>query len=122
LRRSTVLPAALMALVGLTLGACGSSGTKTSSAVPGAGTPAGGHLVTIKGYAYEPAKLTIKAGTAVDVANKDSEPHTLTADDKSFDTGNIEKGKSKALTLGAPGTYHYYCTLHPYMKGTITVQ
>jgi plastocyanin len=108
-----------VAALTLVLGACSSSGAKTSSAVPGAGSSAG--VVTIKGYAYKPGKLTIAAGTTLEVTNKDSEPHTLTADDKSFDTGNLNKDRSKAITLPSAGTFHYYCTLHPYMKGTITV-
>ena len=117
MRRTPVLIAALA----LVLGACGSSGTTARSSATAA-VPAPSRLVTIKGFNYRPSRLRIVVGTTLQVVNKDSEPHTLTADDKSFDTGNIEKGKSKALTLGTPGTYHYYCTLHPYMKGTITVQ
>jgi plastocyanin len=121
LRRAPVLPVALVAALTLVLGACGSSGTKKASSAA-APTAAGARLVTIKGYAYKPGKLTLKTGTTLEVTNKDSEPHTLTADDKSFDTGNLDKGSSKAVTLGTAGTFHYYCTLHPYMKGTITVQ
>ena len=121
MRRAPVFPVALAVVLPLVLGACGSSGAKgTSAAVTP--TPAGARIVTIKGYVYKPGKLTLKAGTSLDVINKDSEPHTLTADDKSFDTGNLDKGRSKTITLTAAGAFPYYCTLHPYMKGTITVQ
>jgi plastocyanin len=121
LPRSPILPIVLAAGLTLALGACGSSGTKkaASATAPAAG---GARPVTIKGYAYKPGKLTIKAGTTLDVTNKDSEPHTLTADDKSFDTGNLSKNRSKPITLTKTGTFPYYCTLHPYMKGTITVR
>jgi len=121
LRRSHILTTALIAALALLVGACGSSGAKTSSAVPSPRT-AGARLVTIKGFAYEPGTLTLKRGTTLEVTNKDSEPHTLTADDKSFDTGDLNKNHSKTITLTTAGTFHYYCRLHPYMKGTITVQ
>src|SRR5438132_2224866 len=102
-RRAPVFPVALAVVLPLVLGACGSSGAKTSSAAL-TPTPAGARIVTIKGFAYKPSKLTLAAGTTIEVTNKDSEPHTLTADDKSFDTGNLDKGRSKRITLTTAGT------------------
>ena len=121
MRRAPVFPVALAVVLPLVLGACGSSGAKgTSAAVTP--TPAGARIVTIKGYVYKPGKLTLKAGTSLDVINKDSEPHTLTADDKSFDTGVFQKSDNpKTITLTKAGTFTYTCTVHPFMKGTITV-
>jgi plastocyanin len=82
--------------------------------------------------AYTPATLTVKKGDVVTVTNTDTAPHTATngatpdAPDsaKLFDTSLIMPGKSaqiKTDTL-APGDYPFHCTVHPYMKGTLTVK
>jgi nitrite reductase (NO-forming) len=79
---------------------------------------------------YDPPSADIKKGSAVTWINNDSAPHTATsgspdgeAPGEAFDTGIIGPGKrSGQLTIDAdPGTYDYYCTLHPYMKGQLTV-
>jgi plastocyanin len=90
---------------------------------PMAGTPASasGSAVEIKGFAFNPATITVPAGTTVTWTNQDAAPHTATADDKSFDTGRIEQGKSGSVTFDKPGTYTYTCTFHPNMKGTVVV-
>ena len=59
------------------------------------------------------------AGTTLTVTNADSDPHTLTADDGSFDTGRIDPGTSATITLDQPGTYTYHCNFHESMTGTI---
>ena len=61
------------------------------------------------------------AGTTLTVTNADSDAHTLTADDGSFDTGTIDPGASATITLDQPGTYTYHCNFHQSMTGTITV-
>jgi plastocyanin len=90
---------------------------------PVAGTPASasGSAVEIKGFAFNPATITVPAGTTVTWTNQDSAPHTATADDTSFDTGRLDPGKSGSVTFDKPGTYTYTCTFHPNMKGTIVV-
>ena len=57
--------------------------------------------------------------TPVAVTNDDGTVHTLTADDGSFDTGNLDGGAEKTITVAAPGTYAYHCDIHNYMTGTI---
>ncbi|MBT2526830.1 cupredoxin domain-containing protein [Streptomyces sp. ISL-99] len=80
--------------------------------------------ITIKNFTFKPADLTVGPGTKVTVINEDSTPHTVTASDsKAFDTGNIAAGKT--VTFTAPtsaGTYAYICTIHQYMKGSLTVR
>ena len=78
--------------------------------------------VTIANYSYSPATLTIKVGDTVTWTNQDSVGHTATADDNSFDTGILTKGKSGTITFNKAGTYPYHCTPHPVMKGTIIVE
>lgn len=77
--------------------------------------------VTIVDFAFDPAELTVAAGTTVTWANADSVPHTATAEDGSFDTSTIDGGASASHTFATPGTYPYICAFHPNMTGTITV-
>jgi len=73
---------------------------------------------------YAPATLTVKKGDIITVKNDDTAPHTATSETTKFDTSLIMPGKSaqiKTSTL-TPGDYPYHCTVHPFMKGTITVK
>lgn len=79
------------------------------------------HTVTISNFAFSPANLSIKAGDSVVFINQDSAPHTATADNGSFDTGNLGRGAQATLTFNAPGTFSYFCAIHPMMKGSITI-
>ena len=80
------------------------------------------HAVQIKGFAFAPRTITVKVGDTVTWTNEDSARHTATADDGSFDTGLLAKGQSGSVTFDTPGTYMYFCTPHPNMKGTIVVE
>ena len=77
--------------------------------------------VTIENFSFTPATLEIPVGTTVTFTNQDSVPHTATADDGSFDTGNLDNGASAEVTFDTPGTYTYVCSYHPNMTGTIVV-
>lgn len=77
--------------------------------------------VKISNFAFSPAHITVKAGTKVTWTNEDSIAHSATSDDGKFDTGLVAQGKSGSFTFEKPGTYHYHCMPHPYMKGTVTV-
>lgn len=90
----------------------------TAACQPVAGGTA---TVTIQGFAFDPAGLTVKAGTTVTWTNQDSTNHTATADDGSFNCGVISHGTSKSFTFTTAGTFAYHCAIHTYMKGTITV-
>jgi cytochrome c oxidase subunit II len=82
--------------------------------------------------AYEPNPLTVKVGDTIAVENKDTTPHTVTngkdATDptmgKLFDTSIINAGDSGEIVASDldPGEYPYFCSVHPYMTGTLTVQ
>jgi plastocyanin len=83
---------------------------------------AGGEVdVSIEGFAFNPADITATVGQTVTFTNADSAPHTATLDDGSCTTPNIATGASDALTFNAAGTYPFHCSVHPDMKGTITV-
>ena len=79
------------------------------------------HAVTIQGFAFEPAELTINAGDQVVFTNEDRAPHTATADNGSFDTGTLNRGQSATLTFSGAGTFTYFCAIHPNMKASLTV-
>ena len=77
--------------------------------------------VEIADFAYGPDPVTVQVGGKVTWLNQDSAPHTATADDGSFDTGTLEEGKLKSETFKEPGTYTYFCEIHPTMHGTVEV-
>jgi plastocyanin len=77
--------------------------------------------VSIVEFAYDPDPVVIEEGGKVTWVNRDSAPHTATADDGSFDTGTIETDKLKSESFKQPGTYTYFCEVHPDMHGTVEV-
>lgn len=78
--------------------------------------------VHIKNFAFVPAKLTVPAGSVVRFVNDDSEAHTVTAENRSFDSSGLDSGSAWAYRFAKPGSFAYFCALHPYMKGTIVVR
>lgn len=75
--------------------------------------------VEIKGFAFNPATITIPKGTTVTWAQKDSAIHTVTAD--SFDSGRLGQGQTFSFTFNQAGTFEYRCTIHPSMRGKVIV-
>ena len=82
---------------------------------------AGATSVPIKDFAFKPASVTVSVGDTVTWTNQDQAPHTATANDGSFDTGNLDKGQSGSHTFSKAGTFAYICSVHPSMKGTVVV-
>ncbi|HEV3155382.1 MAG TPA: cupredoxin family copper-binding protein [Candidatus Baltobacteraceae bacterium] len=80
------------------------------------------HVVDIRDFAYKPDSLTIAVGDTVKFVNHDDVGHTVTAKDASFDSKNLDTGKSWSYTFTTAGTYPYLCTVHPSMQATITAQ
>jgi plastocyanin len=123
--RMSMTVAVLAACACLALTACGGSGSSSSTASTAASPPqasASGDAVSIKDFAYSPADLTVSKGTTIKFTNEDSTEHTATADGGGFDTGTIEKGQTKTVTLDTPGTFTYVCSFHPFMHGTVHVK
>jgi plastocyanin len=126
-----LVPALLAALL-LTAGlaACGDD-DDTTSAGPGAGAdtsttaPAeagSGDEVTIVAEDFSLTSVTAKPGEVVHLENRGEKPHTVTADDGSFDTGSTAAGAESELTAPMePGVYAYHCSIHASMTGTLTV-
>jgi len=78
--------------------------------------------VTIDNFNYGPSTVTIPAGTTVVWTNQDDVPHTVTSDDKVFASPVLDTGEKFEYTFRKPGTFPYYCTVHPKMTGKVVVQ
>jgi len=73
--------------------------------------------------AFQPAELTVERGDTVVWINRDIVPHTATAaEPPAWTTGNLLQHRSGRYVAGRPGTVHYFCDLHPVMKGTLRVR
>lgn len=111
-------------LAGVTFVACAST---SGSSATGSPTVAGKTAaVTIKGFAFAPATLTVDKGTVVTFANQDSTTHTVTsganrAKDGKFDQ-QLSGGTEATITFDAPGTFVYFCSIHSTMTATVVVK
>jgi plastocyanin len=85
---------------------------------------AAANAVVIDDFRFGPAVLTVAVGTKVTWTNDDSDPHTVTsaAEPKVIKSPPLDTGDSFAFTFDKPGTYRYFCSIHPHMQGTIVVQ
>jgi plastocyanin len=77
--------------------------------------------VTITGFAFSPEVVEVEAGTEVSWTNEDPTPHTVTAEDASFDSGTLDPGSDFSTRFDRTGTYAYLCQIHPTMRGTVRV-
>jgi amicyanin len=84
--------------------------------------PAEEYQVEIKDYAFKPATLTVKVGEKVTWTNRDEEPHQVGSVDKKLLSPVLDTDGRFSQTFSAPGTYEYYCTLHPRMTGKVVVK
>jgi plastocyanin len=122
-RAMAILLAAVIAVLGLVVSygsAAGSTDVGDRTAAVSTILP---NTVVIKNFAFGPATMVVAPGTKITVVNQDKAPHTVTAVNKSFDTGTIAGGQRGVLTApSTPGTYPYVCTIHPSMTGTLIVK
>jgi plastocyanin len=86
-----------------------------------AGTPDPSRIV-VKDFMFAPMALTVNAGSTVTWANMDDEPHTVVSDTGLFRSGAIDTNESFSFKFDKPGTYHFTCSIHPRMVGTVVVQ
>jgi plastocyanin len=90
--------------------------------VASASPPTETHHILISGFKYQPDVLTAHVGDTVEWKNADIVPHTVTAADKSFNSGAIKPGATWKLIVKKAGTYPYACMPHPNMRGTLIVE
>ena len=86
---------------------------------PAAPAPHAEHIVHIKDFKYAPTQLRVHTGDRVTFVNDDDEAHTVSATAKSFDSGGLDAKDRWMHVFTKPGTFAYFCQLHPYMKATI---
>ena len=121
---------AIFALLAFLLTACSAASTPALAQVPPTTLPAaqspavsGNEVkINISGFKFDPAAVTVKAGTAITWTNLDSANHTVTGDDGSWTSAELANGATFSFTFNKVGTYTYHCNIHTSMKGSITVQ
>ncbi|MGW2248804.1 plastocyanin/azurin family copper-binding protein [Kitasatospora sp. NPDC001660] len=117
-------------------GASGTSGTVAVSAPPSASStspataggqpsaPAAANAVTIQNFAFSPPALTVKVGTKVTWTNTDPDTHTVTSKQGSggpLQSAALATNDTYSYTFTQPGTYPYFCSIHPFMTATVEV-
>lgn len=118
--RSIINPACVLLtifLIGAVVFACNKSGGYGSN--NGGST---GNNISIKNFAFSVSTLTVSSGTVVKWTNNDATAHTVTADDGSFNSGELASGQSYTHTFDSTGTYAYHCTYHPMMTASVVVK
>ncbi len=78
--------------------------------------------VHIDNFAFSPQEITITAGTTVTWVNRDDIPHNVVASNKAFRSKVMDTDQQYSFTFATPGTYEYFCALHPHMKGMVIVK
>jgi len=110
----------LLFIAGMVMISCGKSNgygnNNTTTPPPVTNT------VSIVNMTFSPATLNVPVGTTVTWTNNDNMTHTVTSDASGFDSGDIAPGGKYSKVFSVAGTYAYHCTIHPGMKGTITVK
>lgn len=79
------------------------------------------HEIEIKEFAFDPAILEVRPGDHIRWTNQDISPHTATADDGSWDTGELKKRESATLEVTTNMAATYFCAYHPTMQGKLVV-
>lgn len=100
---------------GTMMGGTGQTGTQQGTAVTGV------TRMNMQNFAFQYTNIQVHVGTTVTWTNQDSAPHSVTFQNGMKDSGLLNQGQSFSYTFNTPGTYQYYCTVHPNMVATVTV-
>lgn len=136
---SLLRPLAVAAVLIVAVAGCGSGSDEGSSAPAGTPQPAPSgpapsgpapsgsagstaDLVNIQNFAFNPNTLTVSPGTAVTWKFDDSTDHTVVADDNSFASKPMGNGQTYSHTFATAGNLAYHCSIHPFMKASVTVK
>jgi len=113
-----------VALMSLALGAAGTAVLMQSAQTASAATSATQPAIAISHYSFQPGALTVTKGSTVTWINKDEDVHTIKSTDgpEAFSSPALDNGNRFGFTFHRAGTYHYVCSVHPYMRGTIVVR
>ena len=78
--------------------------------------------VKVDNFTFGPAELTVKVGTTITWTNRDDIPHTVVSTDKVFKSKVMDTDEKFSFTFSTPGTFPYFCSIHPKMTGKVVVQ
>ncbi|HXN71326.1 MAG TPA: cupredoxin family copper-binding protein [Candidatus Acidoferrales bacterium] len=121
-RTARVLGTAILGAAAALSLSLASSVLRPSSVIAAQEKP-GATVVTIDNFSFAPMQLEIPAGTEVTWINKDDVPHTVVSDDhKLFKSRALDTDEKFSFTFKDPGTYEYFCSVHPKMVGKIVVK
>jgi plastocyanin len=110
----TIIALAVLALIPMAL---------STRYVVAAEKPAKGMEVKIDNFSFGPPNLTVHAGTEVTWVNRDDIPHSVSSDDMTtFHSRALDTDESWSHKFDKPGTYKYFCSIHPKMTGTVVVE
>lgn len=117
LKEDTVMRRRSLVLTGMVLSAILLGSEAISAATEEA-------TVNIDNFSFSPAQIVVSPGTKVTRANRDDIPHTVTdaAEQRAFKSPPLDTGDSFSYVFSTPGTYQYFCSLHPHMQGTVLVK
>ncbi len=119
--RKLTSTSALLAMA-LVITACNGSSGEPAATTADTGGDAGSALeITIENFAFSGAE-TAAVGETVTITNEDSVAHTWTAEEGGFDSGTIAQGETFEFTFDEAGEFDYFCSIHPQMEGTVTVE
>jgi plastocyanin len=126
MRRFRILALLSLATAGLALVGCGAAtppAATPATTAPDASAPAAETVptVSISNFSFSPTSLDVKVGDTVTWVNNDDALHTVTGDG-GISSPNLAKGESYKQVFDTAGTFSYSCSIHPAMKGTITVK
>ena len=93
-----------------------------AATLPAASARAPETEVKIDNFAFAPQRIVVQAGTTVTWVNADDAPHTVASSTKVFKSGALDTEDKFSFTFTTPGTYEYFCSLHPHMTGTVVVE
>lgn len=93
------------------------SGPRTAAAEDSPAT-----TVQIDNFSFTPQEIRVKAGTTITWTNRDDLPHTVVSSDQAFKSKALDTDDKFTTTLTKPGTYSYFCSIHPKMQGKVIVE
>jgi plastocyanin len=108
---------AVAIVIGLALGRPEAFSVTATQEKKAAETP-----VKIDNFVFSPNSLTVPAGSTIRWTNQDDIPHNVVSEDKSFKSKVLDTDETFTYTFTKPGTYTYFCSIHPKMTGKVVVQ
>jgi plastocyanin len=98
------------------------NGTRPSLAMSPGDKPSNGATVKIDNFSFGPAEVTVAAGSTITWTNQDDVPHVVASEGKLFKSKPLDTDDHFSFTFSKPGTYTYYCSIHPKMTARVVVK